>query len=135
MDKHIEIELKLLIKGTDLKKLLASALMKACLRDGSEKTNELETIYYDTPDFVLKKHGIAYRVRNKGNNTYEATVKTAQKSSSGLSERLELNMPLPDEKAVLTGFKELGLGFELTELVPDGVEALFTTKLLSLIHI
>lgn len=129
MDKHIEIELKLLIKGTDLKKLLASALMKACLRDGSEKTSELETIYYDTPDFALKKHGIAYRVRNKGNNTYEATVKTAQKSSSGLSERLELNMPLPDEKAVLTGFKELGLGFELTELVPDGVEALFTTKL------
>lgn len=129
MDKNMEIELKLLIKSTDLKKLLASPLMKDCLRAGSEKTSELETIYYDTPDFVLKKHGIAYRVRNKGNNTYEATVKTAQKSSSGLSERLELNMPLPDAQAVLTGFQELGLGFELTELVPDGVEALFTTKL------
>ncbi|MBQ2975743.1 MAG: hypothetical protein IJE20_04835, partial [Phascolarctobacterium sp.] len=46
--------------------------------------------------------------------------------NGGLSERVELNMPLAENVAVLKGFGELGLGYELTELAPDGVEKLFT---------
>lgn len=135
MEKNVEVELKLLIKKNDLKKLLASDLIKSVLRSGSEKNLSLETIYYDTEDFVLKNNGIAYRVRNKGNGEYEATVKTAQKSSSGLSERVEINMPLKDSNAVLEGFKDLGLGFELTELAASGVSALFKTEIERTVYI
>ncbi len=124
--KNVEIELKLLLGKRELKKLLASELLKGVLREGSEKKRNLVSSYYDTADFALKKNGIAYRVRDKGDGTFEATVKTDRKSNGGLSERVELNMPLAENTAVLEGFGELGLGYELTELAPDGVEKLFT---------
>ena len=124
--KNVEIELKLLLGKRELKKLLASELLKGVLREGSEKKRNLVSSYYDTADFALKKNGIAYRVRDKGDGTFEATVKTDRKSNGGLSERVELNMPLAENAAVLEGFGELGLGYELTELAPDGVEKLFT---------
>ena len=124
--KNVEIELKLLLGKRELKKLLASELLKGVLREGSEKKRNLVSSYYDTADFALKKNGIAYRVRDKGEGTFEATVKTDRKSNGGLSERVELNMPLAENAAVLEGFGELGLGYELTELAPDGVEKLFT---------
>jgi len=124
--KNVEIELKLLLGKRELKKLLASELLKGVLREGSEKKRNLVSSYYDTADFALKKNGIAYRVRDKGDGTFEATVKTDRKSNGGLSERVELNMPLAENVAVLEGFDELGLGYELTELAPDGVEKLFT---------
>ena len=124
--KNVEIELKLLLGKRELKKMLASELLKGVLREGSEKKRNLVSSYYDTADFALKKNGIAYRVRDKGDGTFEATVKTDRKSNGGLSERVELNMPLAENTAVLEGFGELGLGYELTELAPDGVEKLFT---------
>ena len=124
--KNVEIELKLLLGKRELKKLLASELLKGVLREGSEKKRNLVSSYYDTADFALKKNGVAYRVRDKGDGTFEATVKTDRKSNGGLSERVELNMPLAENVAVLEGFGELGLGYELTELAPDGVEKLFT---------
>lgn len=129
MKKNVEIELKLLIGKKDLKKLLAAKVLQDVVRQDSEKTLHLCSSYYDTDDLNFKKHGIAYRVRDKGDGSFEATVKTSRKSSSGLSERVELNMPLNSDEAVLTGFKELGLGFELTELAPAGVEKLFTTEI------
>jgi len=124
--KNVEIELKILLGKRELKKLLASELLKGVLREGSEKKRNLVSSYYDTADFALKKNGIAYRVRDKGDGTFEATVKTDRKSNGGLSERVELNMPLAENVAALEGFGELGLGYELTELAPDGVEKLFT---------
>ena len=65
-------------------------------------------------------------MRDKGDGTFEATVKTDRKSSGGLSERVEINIPLAEDNAIIEGFGELGLGFELTELAPNGVEKLFT---------
>lgn len=126
MQKNVEIELKLLLSKSDLEKLLASDLVKSVVRAGSEKQRNLVSSYYDTADLALKKNGIAYRVRDKGDGTFEATIKTDKKSSSGLSERLELNLPLTENAAVLEGFAELGLGYELTDLAPNGVEKLFT---------
>ncbi len=128
MSKNVEIELKLLISKEDIEKLLASDLLCGVMRAGSAKTRKLVSSYYDTADLMLKKHGIAYRVRDKGDGTFEATVKTDRKSSSGLSERLELNLPLAKNEAVLKGFAALGLGYELTELAPCGVKKLFTVE-------
>ena len=129
MKKNVETELKLLIDKKDLKKLLASDLLQSVIRKSSYRTVQMCSSYYDTADLNFKNNGIAYRVRDKGDGSFEATVKTSQKNSSGLSERLELNMPLPDDQVVLTGFKDLGLGFELTELAPAGVEKLFATEI------
>lgn len=133
--KNVEIELKLLLDKDDLEKLLASELLKSVVREGSEKKRNLVSNYYDTAGLALKQHGIAYRVRDKGDGTFEATIKTDKKSSGGLSERLELNLPLTENVAVLEGFAELGLGYELTELAPNGVKKLFAVDVVRTTYI
>lgn len=126
MVKNTEIELKLLLSKEDLERLLTLDFMVQAIREGSRRVRHLVSTYYDTQELTLKEHGIAYRVRDKGDGSFEATVKTQKQSAGGLSERLELNLPLAEAQPVLDGFAALGLGFELSELAPCGVQALFT---------
>ncbi len=128
MNLNTEIELKLLVSKSDLKKLLALDFVSAAIQPDSCRKRRLISSYYDTPDGAFRKNGIAYRVRSYGDRTYEATVKSTLQNSAGLSERREFNLPLTAARAVLDGFSELGLGRELSELAPDGVEKLFTVN-------
>ena len=124
MAKNTEIELKLLLSREGLEKMLQLDFMQQAMRPDSYKKRRLVSTYYDTADMTLTQHGIAYRVRDKGDGSFEATVKTSRQSKDGLSERLELN--LTEAKPELNGFAALGLGYELSELAPNGVRALFT---------
>ena len=135
MAKNTEIELKLLLSKEALEKMLTLDFMVQAIRPDSKKVRRLVSTYYDTVDFAFKEHGIAYRVRDKGDGTYEATVKTQKKSADGLSERLELNLPLTQPKPRLDGFAALGLGVELSELAPQGVRALFTVDVQRITYI
>lgn len=128
MSENMEVELKLLISRGDLRKMLALDFVKTAIRKDSRKKRRLISSYYDTEDLAFKNNGIAYRVRDKGDGTFEATVKTSHRSGGGLSERLELNIPLQDENPVLEGFAGMGLGKELTELAPAGVHKLFAVN-------
>lgn len=135
MTKNTEIELKLLLSKEDLERLLTLDFMVQAVREGSRKVRHLVSTYYDTQELTLKEHGIAYRVRDKGDGSFEATVKTQKQSAGGLSERLELNLPLAEAQPVLDGFAALGLGFELSELAPCGVQALFTVDVQRITYI
>lgn len=135
MAKNTEIELKLLLSKEALEKLLTLDFMVQAIRSDSKKVRRLVSTYYDTADFAFKEQGIAYRVRDKGDGTFEATVKTQKKSADGLSERLELNLPLTQPEPALKGFAALGLGFELSELAPQGVRALFTVDVQRITYI
>ncbi|WP_293686209.1 CYTH domain-containing protein [uncultured Phascolarctobacterium sp.] len=135
MAKNTEIELKLLLSKEDLERLLTLDFMVQAIREGSRRVRHLVSTYYDTQELTLKEHGIAYRVRDKGDGSFEATVKTQKQSAGGLSERLELNLPLAEEQPVLDGFAALGLGFELSELAPGGVQALFTVDVQRITYI
>ena len=119
----------------DLERLLTLDFMVQAVREGSRKVRHLVSTYYDTQELTLKEHGIAYRVRDKGDGSFEATVKTQKQSAGGLSERLELNLPLAEAQPVLDGFAALGLGFELSELAPCGVQALFTVDVQRITYI
>lgn len=135
MAKNTEIELKLLLSKEDLERLLTLNFMVQAIREGSRRVRHLVSTYYDTQELTLKEHGIAYRVRDKGDGSFEATVKTQKQSAGGLSERLELNLPLAEAQPVLDGFAALGLGFELSELAPCGVQALFTVDVQRITYI
>lgn len=135
MAKNTEIELKLLLSKDDLERLLTLDFMVQAIREGSRRVRHLVSTYYDTQELTLKEHGIAYRVRDKGDGSFEATVKTQKQSAGGLSERLELNLPLAEAQPVLDGFAALGLGFELSELAPCGVQALFTVDVQRITYI
>lgn len=128
MYNNKEIELKLLVTKANLKKFLALDYVAPHIRPDSKTTKTLITTYYDTEDMNFKAHCLAYRVRDKGDGTYEATVKAGTKSMGGLSERTELNLQLTSNTPVLEGFLALGLPYELTELAPNGVKPLFTVK-------
>jgi hypothetical protein len=135
MAGNTEIELKLLLSKDDLKRLLASPLMTGLLRENSMRRRRLNSSYYDTEELSFKQQGIAYRVRSKGDRTYEATVKARIASASGLSERLELNLPLKSARPQLQGFAALGLGYELSELAANGVQKLFTVSVMRTTYI
>lgn len=135
MAKNTEIELKLLLSKEDLERLLTLDFMVQAVREGSRRVRHLVSTYYDTQELTLKEHGIAYRVRDKGDGSFEATVKTQKQSAGGLSERLELNLPLEEAQPVLDGFAALGLGFELSDLAPCGVQALFTVDVQRITYI
>ena len=135
MAKNTEIELKLLLSKEDLERLLTLDFMVQAIREGSRRVRHLVSTYYDTQELTLKEHGIAYRVRDKGDGSFEATVKTQKQSAGGLSERLELNLPLAEAQPVLDGFAALGLGFELSELATCGVQALFTVDVQRITYI
>ena len=126
MAKNTEIELKLVVSKDNLKKLLALDCVAKAVREGSMQKRKLVSSYYDTEDLAFKRNGIAYRVRSKGDGTYEATVKTSVTNAAGLSERMELNLPLASPRPKLEGFAAMGLETELTELAPNGVSKLFT---------
>lgn len=135
MAKNTEIELKLLLSKEALERLLTLDFMVQAVREGSRRVRHLVSTYYDTQELTLKENGIAYRVRDKGDGSFEATVKTQKQSAGGLSERLELNLPLAEAQPVLDGFAALGLGFELSELAPGGVQALFTVDVQRITYI
>lgn len=135
MAKNTEIELKLLLSKEDLERLLTLDFMVQAIREGSRRVRHLVSTYYDTQELTLKEHGIAYRVRDKGDGSFEATVKTQKQSAGGLSERLELNLPLAEAQPVLDGFAALGLGFELSELALGGVQPLFTVDVQRITYI
>ncbi|MGM9583594.1 MAG: CYTH domain-containing protein [Phascolarctobacterium sp.] len=126
MAKNTEIELKLLVSKDSMKAFMSLPCIGGAIREGSCQKRRLVSSYYDTEDLAFKRQGIAYRVRSKGDGTYEATVKTRIANGAGLSERVELNLPLNSPRPKLDGFAELGLATDLKELAPNGVSKLFT---------
>lgn len=88
-----ETELKLSLPRNALARLRRHPLILAAAKSGNAST--LENTYYDTPDLLLKKHGVAVRIRRQGRRQLQ-TVKCAATASSGLSQRPEWERPFSE---------------------------------------
>jgi inorganic triphosphatase YgiF len=84
-----EVELKLALATEHQVRFLRHPLLKQAL---DRHVDNLDNIYYDTPDFALRRRGIALRLRRKG-RLWLQTVKLAGKSAGGLSSRPEWEVP------------------------------------------
>ena len=84
-----EIELKLSLSSAQAQRLQAHPLL------ASQKPEKfrLYNTYYDTPDFDLRKRGIALRLRRKGWAVWLMTVKGGDSGAGGLAERTEWEVP------------------------------------------
>src|SRR5690625_46971 len=88
MSQEIEIEFKSLLTEEEYHRLLH-------FYGGDQPTPHSQTNYYaDTPDFMLKDHGSALRVRRVDNQTNECTLKTPHNNHL-----METTFPLDDASA------------------------------------
>ncbi len=80
----------------------------------------MKAVYFDTEDYVLSKHDIAFRIRKEENITV-ASLKWRGKSVGGLHIREELNVPVNDDSFFIVPdpsvFKESEIGREVIEMI------------------
>ena len=86
----VEIELKLTVPLKHSNRLLRLPVLES-LSTTCPKTHKLYSIYYDTPDFYLKKHGIAFRLRRNGKRWIQ-TIKDKGQISAGLFQHREFEV-------------------------------------------
>lgn len=105
----METELKLLLDPNDLPALRAHALLKdrACQ---APETRRLESTYFDTPDFLLRRQGASLRVRLVEGEGWIQTLKGKGSVEAGLHQRDEWETPvrnaLPDLGALRRAVKD-----------------------------
>ena len=127
-ENNIETEIKLTTVSQELlESVLYMPIIQERIVPDSEKDKYLESHYYDTPKRKFAKAGIVFRVRKEPEG-FVATVKTEKANSGGLSERMEYNVDLPDEKPAFAGFSKINFLVDLKAIVDkDGpVEELFS---------
>lgn len=92
-----ELELKLVGSSRVLKRVAKSAALTR-LRVGEPVHETLTTAYYDTPDGVLARAGIAVRVRHNAEGGYIQSVKRSDNGGNGRKglamDREEIEFPL-----------------------------------------
>jgi inorganic triphosphatase YgiF len=84
-----EVELKLALDEAHQARFLRHPLLK---RASARHAETLDNIYYDTGDLLLRRRGIALRLRRQG-KLWLQTVKLAGTAAAGLSSRPEWETP------------------------------------------
>jgi inorganic triphosphatase YgiF len=98
-----ETELKLLTSPEALRKVPTLAAVRS-RKAGRASTRQLVTRYFDTPDGLLRRAGMALRLRRAGGRWLQA-VKSRGGSVAGMQSRGEWEVPVPDEALSLEAFK------------------------------
>lgn len=119
----MEVELKYLL---DSKETADAIFNDAYLFSIEEKeTREkmfFKAAYFDTEDYILSKHDIAFRVRMEGEQLI-ASLKWRGKVEGGLHRREEINVPVDDPQCYIMPsteiFCESDIGKEVIRLVGE----------------
>ena len=119
----MEVELKYLL---DSKETADAIFNDAYLFSIEEKeTREkmfFKAAYFDTEDYILSKHDIAFRVRMEGEQLI-ASLKWQGKVEGGLHRREEINVPVDDPQCYVMPsaeiFSESDIGKEVIRLVGE----------------
>ncbi len=122
-----ETELKLALSPDAAKKLLKAKRVKR-LQVGPAKHRRLVSTYFDTPRHVLRKSGIALRLRNDGNHQIQ-TIKTPTHGPAGLQNYREWTVPVLGDRPDLRGAREARLPPSLSRRRgQDRLRPVFTTE-------
>jgi triphosphatase len=106
-----EIELKLALPAALAAKVPRLPWLRR-LRHGPERRERLDTVYFDTPKFKLRNHGLTIRVRRSGSRRLQ-TIKAMDALANGPFGRGEWEKEISGDRPVL----ELAKGTPLEPLV------------------
>ena len=101
-----EIELKLEVDPSDVARI-KRRLSRLCVTEPVTRT--LVSVYFDTPRWTLREHGLSLRVRRVGRQ-YVQTVKSADGPAAGLYDRGEWEHPTHGPQPELSWTTETALG-------------------------
>lgn len=87
-----EIEIKLRLSPDCVARLQRNPLLTS-LNVSTPLTRKIYSIYYDTPDFVLRRNSIAFRLRREGKRWVQ-TIKGGGSAIAGLHQREEWETPV-----------------------------------------
>lgn len=122
----VEIELKLAISASEVPKLARVPLLKSALR-GHATTARVYSIYYDTPEFALRDHGVALRLRRIGTHWLQ-TLKSAGRVEAGLHQREEFETRVPAQILNYPALAQSGAAAVLSDpALPLKLRPVFTT--------
>jgi triphosphatase len=121
---HREIELKLLAAPSELALVRNAPIIHQRARNKGV-TRRLETIYYDTSDRLLFRHGLSLRVRQIGNH-YVQTLKSVPDTDPLL--RREWEAPVDSRCPDLARLPKAEIGTPLDVLTEKTLAPIFTTK-------
>lgn len=118
----MEIELKYTIAEKALiEKIFNDEQVLRFKDENTEESIPMRAIFYDTPEYNLKRAGFAFRIRREGDENV-ATLKWGGSSSEGMHKRQELNVTLDDEAAKTPSiaiFLQDEIGDKLEKLVGE----------------
>jgi len=121
----MEIELKYRIDTVEQYEKLLSDAWIASLAENEEHENVcMKAAYFDSADFSLTRHNIAFRIRSEGKRTL-ATLKWRDDDQGigGLYIRSEINIPVSDQTCFFTPdpniFEESAEGKDLLDILDD----------------
>jgi len=107
----VETELKLLLAPVNAGRVMQHPLIERCAA-GPQRTMDLLTLYYDTPDFALHAAGIALRLR-RIEGGWVQSIKWGGDASGGLHRRQELEVALREQRLDLDALDDPGIAVTL----------------------
>ncbi len=122
-----ETELKLRLPADCVARLQRNPLLKS-LSISRPVRQQLYSVYYDTPNFDLKRHGVALRLRRSGKRWVQ-TIKGGGSVAAGLHQRDEWEAPVLKAQPDFTKITDPALIklFAATEL-RERLQPVFTTE-------
>lgn len=121
-----EIELKLRLSPSDAARVLRNPWLRA-LGGPDPVTRRLRTVYYDTPAFHLRRHGVALRLRREGRHWIQS-VKGGGSVAAGLHRREEQEAPVLGPHPDFTKIADPALARLLaSDKLRERLRPLFTT--------
>ena len=120
-EPHEEVEIKLKCPRHKVEAFLEHPVLHALDGHARPERHRMINIYYDTPDFTLRKSKVALRLR-RIDNEWVQTLKAPGKRQGGLSSRKEWEMSIKGEALELDLFKDTEADLVIQALREHGLE-------------
>ncbi len=95
--------------------------------NGHARDNELVSVYFDTAEHMLRKHGMSLRVRHIGDERVQ-TVKANGPSAAGLFQRSEWETPIRSDTPDLRAMRRTAIDGLLTKKLARALKPVFETR-------